>query len=268
VFSDGTVKLAWGDWDSTTGDQFLTVVNVFDQNGPALGEAVRIAGSDLLITEREISRLDWSAPVVLPDGTESVRVAFIHGKSIDETYRVSIFIVNLIYDPGTGTFIVDPFTPPVVLDPGPGFNYWTPRFSPDGTLLTWHTGAAIWLANSDGTDQRVLIEGPGSVDTHAAWSPDGSKLAFVSDRDGGRYNIYVASLVYDAQGDPTVESIERVTDTKNKARFIWLSWSPDAMQMAFYDQRMRKLIVATGKVFTLADGRYPDWSPMDLPPLP
>jgi TolB protein len=44
----------------------------------------------------------------------------------------------------------------------------------------------------DGSNLQRLTAGP-KIDTHPAISPDGSKLAFQSNRDGN-YEIYVMSL--------------------------------------------------------------------------
>jgi Tol biopolymer transport system component len=43
--------------------------------------------------------------------------------------------------------------------------------------------------NADGSGQRSLTRHP-AFDANPAWSPDGRKIAFVSNRDGG-YGIYV-----------------------------------------------------------------------------
>jgi TolB protein len=43
--------------------------------------------------------------------------------------------------------------------------------------------------NADGSGQRNLTRNP-AYDADPAWSPDGRKLAFVSNR-GGRYEVYV-----------------------------------------------------------------------------
>jgi TolB protein len=46
--------------------------------------------------------------------------------------------------------------------------------------------------NADGSGQRNLTQHPAS-DNFAAFSPDGRRLAFLSNRDGG-YGIYVMDL--------------------------------------------------------------------------
>ena len=43
--------------------------------------------------------------------------------------------------------------------------------------------------NADGSGQRNLTRNP-AYDADPAWSPDGRKLAFVSNRDGS-YGVYV-----------------------------------------------------------------------------
>ena len=46
--------------------------------------------------------------------------------------------------------------------------------------------------NPDGTSQQNLSQHPGN-DHWAAWSPDSSKLAWISNRDG-EYAIYVVDV--------------------------------------------------------------------------
>ncbi|MHC4406072.1 MAG: hypothetical protein ACYTG0_41070, partial [Planctomycetota bacterium] len=112
-----------------------------------------------------------------------------------------------------------------------------------------------------------LIDGLGINDEYAAWSPDGTTLAFISDRDGTS-EIYIGPLAADAV-DP--DSIMRLTDSK-KLREYWLAWSPDGEQIAYHStgrggprERIGKVIVATGEQFQLidswTDSANPDWSP-------
>ena len=54
------------------------------------------------------------------------------------------------------------------------------------TGKTWD----IWLVNADGSGLKQLTDSPAN-DTDPCWSPDGTRLVFVSERDGNK-EIYVA----------------------------------------------------------------------------
>lgn len=73
----------------------------------------------------------------------------------------------------------------------------------------------------DGTDQMNITNSPGS-DSQPAWSPDGNKIAFTSDRDGNN-NVYVM------RSDGT--EIRRLTGSPRSDSQP--SWSPDGTQIAF-----------------------------------
>ena len=78
-------------------------------------------------------------------------------------------------------------------------------------------------------------------DSYPAWSPDGTKIAFVSERDGSP-NIYVM----DANGN----NQKRLT---NNGGYYWPAWSPDGRRIAF--------LLGPGKKFDIfvmdADGQNP-----------
>ena len=109
-----------------------------------------------------------------------------------------------------------------------------PQLSPDGrAVLYLHTttdgktgarNADIHLVPADGSRAgKALIEGARSENT-PRWSPDGRKIAFLSNRDGGRTQVYVA----DADG----ANIRKVSDVASGAQPP-LVWSPDSTRVAF-----------------------------------
>jgi len=108
-----------------------------------------------------------------------------------------------------------------------------PRLSPDGTTVAYAVmsidreenayRSAIWLGTVDGsTPPRQLTAGK-KADGVPRWSPDGTELAFTSNRDGDHKQLYVISL---AGGDPRC-----LTDQKEDV--AQPVWSPDGTRIAF-----------------------------------
>ncbi len=108
-----------------------------------------------------------------------------------------------------------------------------PAISPDGrrvaftvTMLSEERDeylTNVWLVDLDGGDPRRLTAGP-KRDRSPRWSPDGTRLAFVSEREGDkRPQLYVLRL---DGGDP----IRLTTLRDGVADPIW---APDAKRIAF-----------------------------------
>jgi dipeptidyl aminopeptidase/acylaminoacyl peptidase len=107
-----------------------------------------------------------------------------------------------------------------------------PQLSPDGRTVAYlrtttdvksgARNADIWTVNADGGSAKPLVGGDKSENT-PRWSPDGRRLAFISNRDG-------ASQVYVANADGG--DVKRITDLAMGVQAP-LVFSPDATRVAF-----------------------------------
>jgi TolB protein len=87
-----------------------------------------------------------------------------------------------------------------------------PAVAPDGKRIAFRRmlgerNSEVFIANADGSDPRNLTGDP-AFDGWPSWSPDGTQLAFASNR-GGDYQIYVMS----ADG----RDVRRVAETSGRA---------------------------------------------------
>ena len=84
----------------------------------------------------------------------------------------------------------------------------------NGRRIAYDSGIEIYVMNADGSGQTNLTNNS-ALDGGPSWSPDGSRIAFVSARDGNP-EIYVMNA--DGSG------LTRLTD--NPALDIGPVWSP------------------------------------------
>jgi len=133
--------------------------------------------------------------------------------------------------------------PTRIAAPRPAFA--EPSIAPDGSEIAFVSGGDIWTVPAAGGQARLLISHAAN-DTHPVYSPDKSKVAFVSTRTGGG-DIYVLTL---ATGD-----VRRVTFDDGAEQLD--GWSRDGAWLYFFSSG-RDLANAVNDVYRVsADGGTP-----------
>ncbi len=94
----------------------------------------------------------------------------------------------------------------------------------NGGKIVFSADGEIYIMNADGSQQTRLTDGdPNVEDCQPALSPDGTRIAFNSNRSGGNYNIYVMDV------DGThVQKLTNATAPESSP-----AWSPDGSRIAY-----------------------------------
>ena len=131
--------------------------------------------------------------------------------------------------------------------------------SPSGARVVLAARGALFSVPAKDGATRVLFETPGVRARTPSWSPDGKRIAYLSDASG-EYEIWLRNA--DGTGAPT-----RLTSDGAPWKF-GPEWSPDGKKLAYGDrkQRLRVVDVESGGVTDVDRGTREDldtyvWSP-------
>ena len=115
---------------------------------------------------------------------------------------------------------------------------WQPDWSPDGRQIAftsdrnsdwefdiWGGNSEVYVMSTDGTNLINLTKHP-AKDGSPDWSPDGTRIAFNSNRDGNR-EVYVMNA----------DGTNPINLTNHPARDVGPDWSPDGTRIAFSTNR-------------------------------
>jgi Tol biopolymer transport system component len=117
-----------------------------------------------------------------------------------------------------------------------------PSISPDGSRVVWRRvlpsggnsgsgrNSEVFVMNRDGSEPVNLSNHP-DFDGYPSWSPDGSKIAFASNRAGktrGNFHIYVMN--------PDGSGVEKILDNDALVEDARPIWAPDGTKILFNRQ--------------------------------
>ncbi|HUP44720.1 MAG TPA: PDZ domain-containing protein, partial [Thermoanaerobaculia bacterium] len=132
--------------------------------------------------------------------------------------------------------------------------------SPTGARALFEARGDVFTAPAKHGEVRNLTQTPGVREMVPVWSPDGKWIAYLSDRNGDTYEIYLRPA--DSEGE------ERQLTRGGKAWKFALYWSPDSTKLAYgdKDRTLNVVDVATGNVSVVDRDEYGDlthyrWSP-------
>jgi len=187
----------------------------------ALGYLIYARSDSLMAVPFDIDRLELSgSPVPVLQGVKSNTLGTAHysvsrgGSLVYVSAQQSVVLPIWVDRSGN--------IQPIAVQPR---GFWGPRLSPDGSRLAMSANEALmetWILELDrGALTRFTFEGNNHI---PIWTPDGKRLVFSSNREGGAHNLFWKPA--DGSGEP-----ERLSTTDYHQDPA--SFSPDGKLLAF-----------------------------------
>jgi tricorn protease len=138
------------------------------------------------------------------------------------------------------------------------------RISPTGARAVFEARGEVLTVPAEKGDVRNLTGTPGVHERMPAWSPDGRRIAYLSD-ESGEYLLHIRDQ--NGMGEP-----KKIQLGDHPSFYYSPQWSPDSKKIAYYDKRLNYwwLDVESGKSTKVdkdehspffAGTRTPGWSP-------
>ena len=123
--------------------------------------------------------------------------------------------------------------------------------SPTGVRAAFEARGEIFSVPTEKGDYRNLSQSPGAHDRSPAWSPDGVRLAWLSDASG-EYQLML--------GDPLGLTPPRSIKLPSTAFFSAPAWSPDGSQILLQDNHKNLWMIdaTSGQATKIDTDNYPD----------
>jgi len=123
--------------------------------------------------------------------------------------------------------------------------------SPTGVRAAFEARGDIFTVPAEKGDYRNLTQSSGAHDRSPAWSPDGARLAWLSDASG-EYQLMF--------GDPLGVTTAKAVALPSTAFFSAPEWSPDGTEILIQDnhRNLWTIEVANGNATKIDTDNYPD----------
>ena len=187
-------------------------------------------------------------PVTTPSSNSALITMSADGKRLAYVEQSSTQnLMRVAFPPGSRP------DPPTPVTQGSRF-FAEPQVSPDGQWLATYSldnSNNLYVVRTDGTEFRQITD-DGFKNIAPRWSPDGSQIAFYSNRSGP-FQVWVIH--------PDGSGLRQVTFGTANETYYYPVWSPDGRHLLYSSLDANPFILDTTR-------RWDEQPPEPLPPLP